>query len=127
LPASKKKRLELRIALQTAASSSFRASDGLGSILEQELGKSQFQMHRTKCAALVKNVLSPHFQEELRNEIQNTPFSLMIDESTDVSVSKLLGVSIKYYSESQKKVVSTFLSILDVEQSDAIGLEGEIR
>jgi len=33
--------------------------------------------------ALVRQVLAPHFESELKQDLQNTPFSLMIDESTD--------------------------------------------
>ena len=56
------------------------------------LFKKGFQMRRTKCTALVKKVLGPHFMDELRDDIKETPFSLLVDESTDVSTSKLLGV-----------------------------------
>ena len=93
----KKKRLEIRIALQTAICSTFRSLDSLGSILEEELGRSGFQMRQTKCQALVKNLLGPHFKDELRTDIQEVPFSLLIDETTDVAVSKLMGVSVKYF------------------------------
>ena len=127
LPASKKRRLELRIALQAAACTSFRSVDTLGSVLEQELGRNCFQMHRTKYAALVKKVLAPHFKEELRKDIQDVPFSLLVNEFTDISVTKLLGVSIRYYSKTVQKIVKTFLSLLELQQADALGLEAEIR
>lgn len=127
LPIGKKKRLEIRIALQTAVCTTFRSVDSLGSILEDELGKNGFQMHRTKCQAIVKNILGQHFRQELRDEIQDAPFSLLIDESTDVAVNKLLGVSIRYWSVSHEKVISTFLSLIEVNQCDAISLEHEIR
>jgi hypothetical protein len=42
-------------------------------------------------------------------------------------VSKLLGVSVKYYSKSHKKIISTFLAIIEVKHADALGLEGAIR
>ena len=70
LPSTKKRRLELKIALQSAACSTFRACDVLGSILEQELGRTGFQMCRTKCAALMKKVLGPHFKDKLRKDLQ---------------------------------------------------------
>ena len=127
LPNVKKKRLEIRVALQTAICSTFCSLDSLGSILEEELGRSGFQMRRTKCQALVKNLLGPHFKDELRTDIQEVPFSLLIDETTDEAVSKLLGVSIKYFSNSAKKITSTFLCIIEVRHCDAICLEGEIR
>ena len=84
-------------------------------------------MHRTKCTALVKKLLGPHFKGELHDDIQSTPFSLLVDESTDVSTSKNMGVSIKYYSPTTKKVVSTFLGLVKVAGSDALHLEGEVR
>ena len=84
-------------------------------------------MHRTKCTALVRKVLGPHFEEELKEDIQKTPFSLLIDESTDVTISKILGVSIRYYSRSHQKIVSTFLSVIEVQKADATGLDSEIR
>ena len=104
-----------------------RSLDLLGSILQQELGRSGFQMHRTKCIALVRKILGPHFIQELRLDIKNTPFSLLLDESTDVSTTKLLGISIKYYSQSEKKIVSTFLTLVKVDQSDAIGLSDQVQ
>lgn len=126
-PSVKKKRLELRIALQSACCTTFRSVDSLGSILEDELGKDKFKMHRTKCTALVRKVLGPHFEQELKADIQKTPFSLLIDESTDVAVSKILGVSIRYYSKSHQKIISTFLSVIEVQRADAEALESEIR
>jgi len=40
LPLSKKRRLEIRVALNCAVSTSFRSLDSLGSILEDELGRT---------------------------------------------------------------------------------------
>ena len=84
-------------------------------------------MRRTKGTALVKKVLGPHFKDELREDIKETPFSLLVDESTDVSCSKHLGVSTVYYSRMMKRIVSTFLGLVEVRTGDAIGLEGEVR
>ena len=71
--------------------------------------------------------LNEFCMNELRIDIQEVPFSLLIDETTDVAVSKLLGVSIKYFSNSAKKITSTILCIIEVRHCDAISLEGEIR
>jgi len=84
-------------------------------------------MHRTKCTALVKKLLGPHFKAELCQDLQEAPFSLLVDESTDVSTIKNLGVSIKYYSASEKKIISTFLGLLEIADSDAIHLDGAVR
>ena len=75
----------------------------------------------------MQKIISKSFQAELQSEIHETQFSLLTDETTDISVCKLLGVSIKYYSGKMKKVISTFLGILELKKADAITLEGEIR
>ena len=67
------------------------------------------KMHQSKCTNIVKNVLCRHFEEELTNDIGNNKFSLLLDESNDISVKKLLGASIVYYSHSSRKVESTYL------------------
>lgn len=74
------------------------------------------QLHRTKCSNIISEVLGPHFKEVLRADIGNSKFSLLLDESTDISVLKYLGIAIRYYSESQKKMVSTFLSLSSLEK-----------
>lgn len=60
-------------------------------------------MHRTKCGNIIKNVLASYFVQELRNDIRNSPFSILIDESTDISTDKYLGCTILYYSSCKKK------------------------
>ena len=84
-------------------------------------------MHRTKTQAIVKKILGPHFRDELQQEIKDVPFSLLVDESTDIAVNKLFGVSIRDFSASQKRIISTFLSLVEVQECDAIALEREIR
>ena len=98
-----------KIALYIAVKSSFLAVDELCGILQKKFGNSSLKMHRTKCSALVKNVLAPYFKKELKDDIKDAPFSIMVDESTDISSTKLLGVSVRYFSERMKKIISTFL------------------
>ena len=52
-PISKRKRLELRVALHSAVSSSFRSLDSLGSILEDEIGKSGMKQTHTNEPSLL--------------------------------------------------------------------------
>lgn len=79
---------------------------------------SQVKLKRTKCAASIVNVLAPHFSLNLVNDMGNNPYSLILDESTDISEKKLLGVVIRFTNVKQKKVTSTFLEL--VELKDAI-------
>ncbi len=84
------KRREIRIAAYIACHTSINAVDDLSDILKDEMGT--FQMHRTKCTAIIKCVLAPHFREELMEDIGESPYSLYLDESTDISVKKNLSV-----------------------------------
>ncbi|CAH2108899.1 unnamed protein product [Euphydryas editha] len=79
-------------------------------------------MHRTKCTEVIKNILAPHFTEKLIKDIGEQKYSLIIDESTDISTSKQLGIVIRYFSRKLKKVVSLFLALEQLETSDAIGI-----
>ena len=45
--------------------------------------------------------------------------SAFIDESNDISVLKLLGISIIYYSNILKKIVSTYLGLVEIEECSA--------
>ncbi|KAJ4441525.1 hypothetical protein ANN_11381 [Periplaneta americana] len=76
-------------------------------------------LHCTKCSGLIRNILFQHFKSELQSDIDSGHFSLLIDESTDISVVKLLAVCIVYYSKQQHTIVSTFLGIVELEQGNA--------
>lgn len=78
-------------------------------------------MHRTKCTEVIKNVLAPHFVAELKKEKQQK-YSLIIDESTDISTSKQLGIVIRYFSRKLKNFVSSFLALEPLKTSDATGI-----
>lgn len=80
------------------------------------------KLHRTKCTEIMKNVLASHFRQELLDDIGNQKFSILLDESTDVSVSKHLGLVIRYYSNTQEKIVSSFLELIPIETADAQGI-----
>ena len=75
-------------------------------------------MHRAKCTNVIKNTLCSYFEADLLNEFGKNKFSLLIDEP-NVGVLKLLGISIIYYSNIHKKVVSTYLGLVEIEEFDA--------
>ncbi|XP_046868663.1 uncharacterized protein LOC124461155 [Drosophila willistoni] len=54
---------------------------------------SKIKLHRTKCTYIIKNALAPHFKDELYKDIGGSRYSLLLDESTDISVTKLLGAA----------------------------------
>ena len=118
-------RRELRLALFIACKASIRSMDDLGEIIQQEFPNS-IQMHRTKCSALIRKVLGPYFMAELKNDLKDSIFSLMVDESTDVSTTKLFACSVRYYSERFKTIKETFMCLNEVTYCDAHTLMDEL-
>ncbi|XP_076039234.1 uncharacterized protein LOC143024321 [Oratosquilla oratoria] len=56
------------------------------------------RLHRTKCSALIKKVISPTLLNEQAEDLKMSPFSVIIDESTDIACEKHLCVCVRYYS-----------------------------
>lgn len=80
------------------------SSSTCNSVRDQET----IRLHRTKCAAIIRNVIGPSLLEDLINDIGTSPFSLIVDESTDVSTEKLLCINIRYYSKKGNDIVTHF-------------------
>ena len=74
---------------------------------------------RTKCTEMINGVLAPYFLKKLVADVGDQRFSLLLDGSTDVSVSKYLGVVIRYFSNTKQTTVSTFLGLVELEGGDA--------
>lgn len=123
---SKVKEAELLEALYVAVHSTIRPIEHLVSLQKNIFSDSKaavgMNLGRTKCTALIKSVLAPHFQQLLAEDISDNCFSLIIDESTDITIDKYLGIVIRYYSKSCKKIVSTFLHLSALEDASAIGI-----
>ena len=118
------KRCELRIATYVACHTSIIAVQDLSDILQEEMGA--FKMHRTKCTAVITSVLAPHFREELKADIGESPYSLYLDETTDISVNKLLCICVKYRSQKHNRFVSTYLGLVNLLTADAQGISDAI-
>ncbi|GBP34311.1 hypothetical protein EVAR_7362_1 [Eumeta japonica] len=73
-------------------------------------------MHRTKCTEVIKNVLATHFVEELIKDIGQQKYSLIIDESTDISTSKQLGIVIRILLPNSAVTDKDFLNV-DIDQN----------
>ncbi|XP_068245583.1 zinc finger protein 862-like [Palaemon carinicauda] len=83
---------------------------------------SMTSIKRSKCSAILKNVLYTHFMSDLKNSVGDNAFSLLIDESTDISINKYLGIAIIYHDEIRGQIMSTFLSLTKLEECNASGI-----
>lgn len=122
----KRKIAELRLAFYTAEHTSIRAIDHLSYVVKNLDKESpvlkDIHMQRSKCAALIKNNLSPCIVQELLEDIGESFFSLIVDESTAVDCKKLLCLVIRYFSTKKAEVVTTFYRLIEMQSgtSDAI-------
>ncbi|KAH6932134.1 hypothetical protein HPB50_003037 [Hyalomma asiaticum] len=110
---------EGRTALFIAEHSSIMTADHLCQLYKKSFPDSEaaraYQMRRSKCASVIKNVLGPHFKADLAQDIGDSYYSLIIDESTDISVTKFLAISIIYHSVTKSRIMTTFLNLCTLE------------
>lgn len=84
-------------------------------------------MKRTKRAAIFKNVLYPHFKEDIKADIGSSKYSIVVNESIDITNTKYLGVSIIYHSTQRSDIVTTFFSLCVLNACNADGIAETIK
>ena len=114
------KEAELQLAACMACHCSIAPIDHISAVVSAHGEGSplaDLRLHRTKCSALITKVIAPALKEDLKEDLSGCKYSLLIDESTDVSVNKLLVILIRYVSPSQKKLVTALISVLPIVQA----------
>ena len=69
----------------------------------------KMQMGRTKLTNILKNVIGEDLKKQLKEDIGDTKFSILADESTDICVNKTLVLTVKYFNSRVGKIVDDFL------------------
>ncbi len=90
-----RKIFEIKIALYIVLNSSIRAVDPLFEILQDCVGVNLICMHCTKLKQLVKTMIGPAFRDQLLKEVSDSFFSLIVDESTDISTTQFVGFVVR--------------------------------
>lgn len=85
----------------------------------------EFKCGRTKCTAMIKNVLGAEEEEELCELLRCNPFSLIADESTDCGCVKHLALVVKVVCG--MGVRDQFLTLIPLESATATVLHEHIR
>lgn len=78
---------------------------------------SSLDLHRTKCSKLIINVIEPCFLTELIEDIGSNPYSIIIDESTDIGTNKYMAYCVRYFSHSTSNMVTEFLGFTEIEKA----------
>ena len=113
---------DISIAVFVAMHSSVRAVDHLTEVLKKHCPGtplSKLHLKRTKCSSIILNVLEPVFMSELISEIGDKPYSILVDESTDVSSDKYMAYCIRYFNDELNDIVVDFLGLQVVTDTTA--------
>jgi hypothetical protein len=91
---------------------SFLSMDHLQGVLKECFPDSNIakniHLHRTKATAMATNVLGKQERININLVLKQVKFSIVIDESTDISTCKNLCIIVRFYDSRNNKIVSKF-------------------
>lgn len=85
------------------------------------------KLHRTKCKNVTVNILAPLYIDGMKDDIGDAKYSLLVDESTDRAVFKFLGATIRHFSKTLQKMVSTYLGLVKIESGTAESISAIVK
>lgn len=119
---SNTKMTEIKLCMHVAAHNSIKNIDHLSELLK-ECGKGsdleKLRLHRTKTSKIILKVISPAMFKEMIEDIGNEPFSIILEESTDVSDIKYMAYCIRYFSKRLNTFVVDFLGFSEIFEATA--------
>lgn len=86
--------------------------------VDSEIAK-HLKIGKTKATETTKTILLEEANIDLRETLSKQKFSLIIDESTDVSTTKSLVLLARYFDFTFNKVRDRFLAMIELRNSDA--------
>lgn len=90
----------------------------------QEVGKDSkilqsMSMSRTKLNKIISNVLCPIETDRVVSIIQNTKFSIYIDETSDISNQKWMTFHVRYVDPKTLDIRSQLVKLIDIDAKDS--------
>ena len=121
-----KKSAELQRAAFVAEHASLNSASHLAASISKHSSKILPSLGRTKVSMLLKNVIAPSFKDLILT-CQGKPYSLIIDEATDISLSKILDLIIRFVDRDVGKVHDAFYRLIQVSKGDADTIANTIK
>jgi len=89
----------------------------------QDVGKDpevlkNMSMGRTKCTNVISNVLCPVETDRVIKNIQNSKFSVFIDETSDISNEKWMTFLVRYVNSETLDVHSQLVKLINIDAKD---------
>lgn len=149
--AKEKKIAEIRFAANIAMHSPIMAADHFGEILKNNICTEKgcknklkdFSVHRTKCSKLIRNVfykqtnfnscklfikvIAKDISTQLKEDLKDMPYSILIDEWSDVHIKPHLGVVALYFSNEGNEMRTRFLGLVELISVDATGIFNQLE
>lgn len=81
-------------------------------------------LKRKKCTSLMQQ-LGDYVGKTITSKLQNSKFSIIIDETTDCSLEKACAIMVKYFDQSVNGIKTAMLDIVNIHQGHTGGSSGE--
>ena len=94
-------------------------NDVIASVCPDSQIAASIQCKRTKATCITKHAFRTYFYQSLAKTLRNSPFSVIIDETTDIAAIKEMCIITRYYNDETSKVESRFLGLIEVPQANA--------
>jgi hypothetical protein len=78
---------------------------------------SNLELHHSKCECLIRNAIAPSILQDIIKNIGQRRYSIILDESTDVSVNKYLAICVRYFDGT--KIITDCLGLIEIEHATA--------
>ncbi|RXM28729.1 SCAN domain-containing protein 3 [Acipenser ruthenus] len=91
-----------------------------GNLDSKLIGCNNLRIKQKEICRIITQDLGPCFHGELVTVLKTRPFSLMLDESSAVAITKLLALSVQFYDG--KNIVTTFYALCLVAEQNAESL-----
>lgn len=114
------KKTELQLAASICCHCSISSIDHLSEVVKKNSKGSimeKLKLHRTKCSKLITEVIAPSIEKELIDELKDKKYSIIMDETTDITSEKKVCVSALYYNDANESIVSNFLGLASVTET----------
>lgn len=109
----------------------FRQADHLVDVFKRAFPDSEIakevSLKKTKASYVLQDGIAWDEYQKIVNICKENKFSLVIDESTDVSVSQNLALVIRFYDKDRSKVTDAFLDTVEVDDGSAKGLYSAVK
>ncbi|XP_066938245.1 zinc finger MYM-type protein 6-like [Macrobrachium rosenbergii] len=82
----------------------------------------EMKMKKTKASYVIQDRIAWEEKQEIAKICRENRFALIIDESTDIAVSQILAILVRFYDKKRLKVTDALLDIVEVDDASGEGL-----